>query len=254
MYRKTTLVLLALAVTAALPAPLLAELEIDGRYWGPSIDGVLRVQEGDLGTDIELPDQLGIDDEEHPEIRFTWRHEGGAMVRFSYMLMDYSGARFISEEIEFGGVVFPIDINVASRVELDFARLGFGWLFSAGETFEIGPLVELKGVEAEAELVGRVLSFPLVSARETEDAVFGSGGLIFDFRPIPKLHIFGEALYSPGLDLGEMSEAEIGVKYYPFEAFSVSAGYRTMELDLEDDDDRLDLEFSGPFIGASVTF
>lgn len=246
-----TLIALLLLV---LPAPLWADLEIEARLWGPSIDGTLRVQEGDLGSDIQLPDDLGIDDDEHFEVRFNWRLAGPAMLRLAYMPLDYSGNLNISEEIEFGGVVFPVFIDVASKLELDYARFGFAWMFSVGEKFEAGPLVELKAVDGEAQLEGSILSIPLVSARESQQAAFGSIGLLLDYKPIPTLHLFAEAAYSPGLDLGEMTEAEIGVKFFPLGMFSVSGGYRFLQLDLEDEDDRLDLELSGVFLGAGLSF
>ena len=246
--------ILVALVLLVLPAPLFADLEIEARLWAPSIDGTLRVQEGDLGTDIELPDDLGIDDEEHFELRFNWRLAGGALLRFAYMPIDYSGNLNIGEEIEFGGIVFPVFIDVASSLELDYGRFGFAWMFSVGEDFEIGPLVELKAVDAEAELEGSLLSIPLVSARESQEAVFGSLGFILDYKPIPTLHIFAEAAYSPGLDFGEMTEAEIGLKFFPLDMFSISGGYRFLQLDLEDDDDLLDLDLSGFFVGAGLSF
>jgi len=248
---QRTLVALALL---ALPAPLFADLEIEARLWAPSIDGTLRVQEGDLGTDINLPDELGIEDDEHFELRFNWRLAGPAMLRFSYMPISYSGGLNIDDEIEFGGIVFPVSIDVASKLELDYARFGFAWMFSVGESFEVGPLVELKAIDAEARLDGSVLSIPLVSARESKEAAFGSLGLILDYKPIPTLHIFAEAAYSPGLDLGEMTEAEIGLKFFPLEMFSISGGYRFLQLELEDEDDRLDVDLSGFFVGAGLSF
>ena len=246
--------LLIALVLLALPGPVLADLEIEARLWAPSIDGTLRVQDDDLGTDIELPDALGIDDEEHFELRFNWRLAGPAMLRLAYMPLDYSGQLNIGDPIEFGGVVFPSFIDVASDLELDYVRFGFAWMFSVGDDFEIGPLVEIKAVDAEAQLEGSILSIPLVSARETQEAAFGSIGLILDYKPIPTLHLFAEAAYSPGLDFGEMTEAEIGLKFFPLDMFSISGGYRFLQLDLEDEDDRLDLDLSGLFIGAGLSF
>ena len=46
----------------------------------------------------------------------------------------------------------------------------------------------------------------------------------------------------------------MGVKYRPVKMVSVFGGYRLIDLDLEVDDDTADLELSGPYVGASVTF
>ena len=144
--------------------------------------------------------------------------------------------------------------DVASELDLDYGRFGVGWLIKAGENLRIGPIFELKAIQAEASLEGSVLAIPLVSASETADAGFASVGLVFEAKPIPTLRIAGEVGYAPALEYGELLDAEIGIKFSPVEVLSIFAGYRLMDLDLEVDDDTLDLEISGPYAGASLTF
>lgn len=246
--------LLAALALVCLPAPLLAEAELEARVWLLEMDGSIRVSEAGRGTEIQLPETLALDEDEAAEVRLTWRMPGPLIIRFGYMPMSFGGDASISEEIEFGGFVFPVAFDVASQLDLDYGRVGIGWLVKAGENFRIGPILEFKAVRAEAELVGRVLAIPLISARESQDAGFASIGVGFDARPIPTLHIVGEVGYSPGLEYGEMLEAELGIKFSPIKVLSVFGGYRLIDLDLEVDDDTLDLEISGPYVGASLTF
>ena len=246
--------LLLVVALCGLPMPVLAEAELEVRGWLAEIDGNLRLQEGERGTDILLPDVLGFDSEETLEFRLTWRLAGPLVLRFGYMPLGYSGDTTLSEELEFGGIVFPIEINVSSKLDIEYGRLGVGWLIEAAEKFHIGPMLEIKGMRTEAELSGSILSIPLITARESVDAGFLSIGGLFDAAPIAKLHIVGEVFYSPGLDLGEMIEAEVGLKFIPIKMLSISAGYRLIDFDLENDGDKLDLEFSGPYLGGSLTF
>lgn len=254
MLLKRSLAPLALLALGCLPAPLLAEAEFEARVWLPELDGALRVVEAGRGTEIRLPDTLGIDDEAATEVRLTWRMPGPLIVRLGYVPLGFSGNAQISDVIEFGNVTFPVAFDVASQLDLEYARLGFGLLFRTGESFRIGPIAELKAVRAEAELNGSVLSIPLISARESRDAGFISVGVGFHAEPMPTLSIDGEVGYSPALEYGELTEAELGLKFSPIKILSVFGGYRLIDLDLEVDDDSLALELSGPYAGLSLTF
>lgn len=245
---------LAALVLICLPAPLLAEAELEARFWLLEMDGSIKVAEAGRGTEIKLPDALGIEEDDSFEIRLTWRMSGPLIIRFGYLPMSFSGNATITEDIEFGGFTFPVAFDVVSELDLDYGRLGVGWLMNAGENFRIGPILEIKALRAEAQLEGSVLAIPLVSARESQDAAFASLGLGFDANPIESLHIVGEVGYSPGLDYGELVDAELGVKYSPIRALSIFGGYRLIDFDLDADDDSLDLELSGPYLGASLSF
>ena len=111
---------------AALAAPALAGFEIEVRLWAPSLDGQVRVSEaGDLGSDIDLSNTLGIDDDEFGEVRLIFHPIEAVMLRLGYTPIGYSGDATLSEDIEFGGIEFPVSIDVASELDLDYARFGF---------------------------------------------------------------------------------------------------------------------------------
>lgn len=251
MDAKKLLITLALL---CLPAPVLADAELEVRLWLTELDGTLQVTEGSLGTVLDIGNDLGVEDDEGLEVRLTWRMPGPLVVRFGYVPLSFSGSASLDRDIEFGGVTFPVQFDLGTELELDYARAGVGWLFRVNEDFRIGPMIELKAIRAEASLRGSVLGIPLAAATESEETGFGSIGIAFDGKPLPTLHIVGEAGYSPGLDFGDMIEAELGIKFSPTEIFSVFGGYRLITLDLEHDDDRLDFDLSGPYFGASLTF
>lgn len=244
----------ALVALACLPAPLSAEAELEARIWLPDMDGALKITEGSRGTEIRLPETLGLDDDEGTEVRLTWWMQGPLVVRFAYLPFGYSGNTTIVEDIDFGNVTFPIAFDLASQLDIEYGRVGLGLLFRTSETFRVGPIAELKALRAEAELSGSVLGIPLISARESRDAGFISIGLGFLAAPIPSIEVVGEFGYSPGLEYGELTEAELEVKFSPIEVLGIFVGYRLIDLDLEVDDDSLALELSGPYAGLSLTF
>lgn len=254
--QKLTVVaaLVGFAVVLLVPAAARAEAELEARIWSTEIDGTLQVTEGSLGTELDLADDLGIDDEEALEFRVTWRLPGPLVVRFGYMPLSYSSGVELSRDIEFGGITFPINFDLETDLDLDYARVGVGWLFRVSEEFRIGPMLEIKAVRAEAGLQAGILGLQLVSASESEEAAFVSIGAAVDYKPIPTLHLVAEAGYSPGLDYGEMIDAEVGIKFSPVKVFNIFAGYRLITLDLEHEDDTLDFDLSGPYLGASLSF
>ncbi len=254
MTRKRALTLLALALSL-LTAPLsAAETEFEARIWAPDLGGSVKVTQGGTGTEIKLPDTLGFSDEDSYEVRLSWRTDGAFVLRFGYLPLSYSGNANLSDLIDFNGVIFPVALEVASDLDVEYGRIGIGLLFGSDDSFRIGPIVEVKAMRIQAELTGRVLGLPLVSARESTEGAFLSVGLGFDARPSQKLSVVGEVGYSPGLEYGEMIDAELGVKYSPVKILSVFGGYRLLDLDLEVDDDTANLELSGPYVGVSLTF
>ena len=245
---------LALLALVCLPGPLLAEAELEARFWQQEMDGKIRISEGGRGTEIQLPETLGIEEDDAFEVRLTWSLPGPLIIRFGYVPLSYAGEARIEEEIDFGGSTFPIAFDVATALDLDYYRAGVGWMFSASENFKIGPILEVKGLQAEAELRGSLLSIPLISERESEEGAFAAIGIAFEGKQIPTLRIVGEVGYSPGLDYGELLDAELGVRFSPVKVLNIFAGYRLLDFDLEFDDDLLDLEISGPYAGLSLSF
>ncbi len=251
MTRKS---LFVAAVLVLVTMPLAAETEFEPRLWMPDLGGSVKVTEDGFGTEITLPDTLGFSDEDVNEVRLTWRSSGPFVLRFGYLPLSYGGNASLRETIDFNGIRFPVSIDVASDLEVEYARMGVGLLFKAGDSFRIGPIVELKAMRVEAAMAGSISGLPQVTAQESTEGGFASVGLGFDASPMEKLSLEGDVGYSPGLDYGEMIEAEIGIKYSPVKMVSVFGGYRLLDLDLEVDDDTANLELSGPYVGASVTF
>lgn len=252
LYVVTALACLTVVLLA--PTAARAEAELEVRLWSTEIDGTLQVTEGSLGTELDIANDLGIDTKEALEFRVTWRLPGPLVVRFGYVPLSYSADVQLSENIDFGGVTFPINFDLNTNLDLDYGRVGVGWLFRVSDEFRIGPMFEIKAVRAEAELRAGILGLPLVAASESEEAGFVSIGAAIDYKPIPTLHLVAEAGYSPGLDYGEMIEAEAGIKFSPVKVLNIFAGYRLITLDLEHEDDRLDFDLSGPYVGASLNF
>ncbi len=248
--------LLAIALAAVLPGAASADgakVEIEGRLWSPDLGGDLRVEEQGAGTVIVLPDDLSIADEEFAEVRLTFHTTRRSKIRFAYVPMEYHGDGILSRTIRFGGQTFAFSTRVVSDLELEYARAGWAWQFlsfSDGD-FRLGPLFEVKAFRGDAAILGPELSPPR-SAAETFEAAFPSVGLALDAEPNRKVQVFVEVSGIFGIDEGELIDAEAGVRFLPTKHLALLAGFRTLSVEAEEDDDFLDVDIDGIYFGVSL--
>ena len=249
-------VLLALLVAVWIfpTGPVSAAIEFEARIWAPDLSGKGLVGDFIDGTEIDLEKDLGLEAGEILEGRFTWQPMKALMFRVAYARMDLSGDARVERDFEFDGIVFPIGIQVESSLNIDYARFAAAWLFPLGEDFRIGPIVEAKGLYADASIVGRLLSLEIRRGEKDFAAGFGSAGLILDYKPIPTLHLFAEGTIDVGVSEGGATDIELGIKFFPLKLLSVSGGYRVINIEYSDDPDYAEVDLSGFFLGASVRF
>ena len=77
---------------------------------------------------------------------------------------------------------------------------------------------------------------------------------MLDLEPSNKLHVFAEASALIDSDEGELTDSEAGVRYFITPAFAVTAGYRMIEIDIEDGADVLEIEIDSAFLSATFRF
>jgi hypothetical protein len=226
--------------------------EIEGRYWLTNLDGSARVTSNSLpSTSVDLDKDLGIDDENLPELRLTLSTGLGKM-RLAYMRGDFEGDTTLQRTFQFGGRTFTANTRVESEVEFHYGRIGWSWQFlGVPGIFKVGPLIEVKGFVIDASVRSRTTG-------QHESALlpiaFPTAGLMANVTAIKYLDLFAEVSGVPFGDLGHVVDAEAGVKFVPFPLFTISAGYRILDVRVGKDDDFAKVRLSGPFVGASLRF
>jgi hypothetical protein len=92
-----------------------AILKFEGRYWFTDLDGTLKVTErGVQGSNIDLTDDLGVDDEDFWEARITLEM-GKHRLRYGFVRLDWDGDEILTETITFGGETFTVSSRVIPR-------------------------------------------------------------------------------------------------------------------------------------------
>jgi hypothetical protein len=251
---KRSLPLIAWLLAA--PAVLASSVEFEAALWSPDLGGVVQVDGNGAGTAIDLGSDLGFGSEQLAQGRLVWRPTRRTSVRLSFSALDFAADAQLQQAVTFGGTTFALDASVTSRLQLDYGGVGFAWqpLSSADGRFRLGPLVEARGIRGEAEIRALIAGIVPLGAREEFELGFAAAGLVLDLEPTRKLHLHVEWKTAVGIDEGDLTDAEVGLRYYPLEALALTAGYRRLELDSRDSDELFDLELDGPFFGAVLRF
>ncbi len=231
--------------------------EIEGRYWFPDFKGDLRVGLGSIrGTELDIERDLDLDlDKDIPIGRVTWYTGPKSRIFFEYRRAQADGEVTTTTPITFKDATFDVNARLASELEIDFYRLGWVWQFIslADGKFELGTQLEARYVDASATLEGQIGG---QSASRTEDiaAPLPLIGLALDWYPIDELDIFASAVGIPEIEGASYLSAEAGVKFVPIRNLSISGGWRHEEVKVEDDEDFVDVQFTGPFAAVSLRF
>ena len=252
-----TLLLAVFCFFVVMPCAAFAEsdimVEFEGRYWFTDLTAEVKVTRDDIGSDIDLQSDLGVDDKDFPEGRFTWYINANNRLRLSYMQIDYSGDQELQRTLEFDGGTYPAGARVITDFEVKYLRFGWIWQFVnlASGKIKFGTLLEAKGVSADA-----TLKSPDVSLKKSDDLIAGlpTIGIVVDISPLDIITIFGEVSGMPAGKYGYFFDAEAGIKIIPIKNLSILGGYRYFDIKAENDPDFAKVRISGPFVGATVRF
>lgn len=229
--------------------------DIEGRYWITDLDGRIRYTESDIGTTIDFKEDLGLDNENYPELRFSWHIGRKSKLRLAYTQAAYSGDENISKTIEFGGETFTVGTRVKTDLDVKYFRLGWIWEFIniADSAVKFGTLLEAKGFWVDASLDAPELVSPI---KESVEAVggFPTAGVVLDIRPHKLVNLFGEISGIYAGKYGYSYDGEAGVGITPLKNLSFIGGWRILGFEVEDDPDFVRLKISGPFAGAILRF
>ena len=229
-------------------------IEFQGRYWTTDLDTRIKVASNSVeGTDVDLKDDLGINDEDFPEARLTIALSKHNKMRFGYTQISYNGERNITRTIMFNGKSYTLGSKVETDFDLKYLRLGWIWEFiNIGDgVFEGGTLFEVKGFIIEASL-----NAPSLSISESEDfrGAFPSLGLTLGMQPHKSVNLFAEASGISAGNYGYFYDAEVGVEFTITKSFTILGEYRILELKAEDDSNYAKLKIKGPFAGGTLRF
>jgi len=251
------LALLACIVLAASAAVAQdrVRFEVELGLWDQDVTGRIKIGEGGIGDTSDLVDDLALTGDAITDLRVTFRPSPRTKIRLTRLPLAYGGDAVLTRTIEFAGQVFTVATRVQSQLDVEYVRAGFAWQFlsSRDGRFRIGPLLEAKGFQGDASISAPDLGTP-IEASESFEAAFGAAGLAVDFEASDRVQVYGEYSRLVGADVGDQTDLELGVRVAVWQKLWVQAGFRSIVIDVVDNDDAVDFDLDGIFFGAALRF
>jgi len=218
----------------------------------PKLDSTVRVVESNLGSDINLVNDLGFDDrknfgEGHLQIKFGGKHK----FNFSFIPLKWEGNQNLTRTIEFGGQTFTVGANVQSKANLDLYKAGYEYDFLLGKAGFLGGTVDVLVAKVDVELKAPALA---INEKEDKTVPIPMIGLIGRIYPIQWIHLTGKVSGIPLGSNGYVIDAEASLNINPVKYIGISGGYRYLQTNLKYDNSFLDFKLNGPFVALDLRF
>jgi len=254
----------ALAAAAALcVAASQARAQQDADAWDPwekwslsvgafvaDLDNTIRIGAPGVGLEFDLESALGLKNSQT-----VFRLDGGYRfgnnnrhrVDFTWFDLSRDATRTLQEEIEIGGIVYPIGTIVDSEFDLAFYNVRYAYSFIKDDRIDfagsIGLHITQLGmfIEDTAGLIG--------AGGDSVTAPLPLIGMRMDVALTPSWYVRSsvEALYlSFGDFTGSISDMLLAGEYRARENFSIGLGLNAVRMELENDN-ALGINFDGRF-------
>jgi hypothetical protein len=227
-------------------------LELEGRYWEPKLDSTVKIVDNNIGTDINLVNDLGFDEKkDFGEARLQIKLFSRNKFNLSYLPLKWDADKVLTRTIQFEGKTYTAGTRVQSELDLRLFKAGYELDFLAGKqgflglTFDV--LVADTNIEIKAaslaidEKYGKTLPIPMIGV---------SGRLNF----VKWMGITGKVSGLPAGGYGYLLDAEGSLDINPVKYVGISGGYRFFKAKASYNDNKADYQLDGPFAAVKIRF
>ncbi len=248
--------------------PLASHFTINVSAMFPNLDTRVRVDASDtsLGTTIDFEQNLGMSDTETlPVIGFSWRYAKKHQLSLAAFKLDRSGSAITPTNISIGDETFPVDLPIASFLDMSVINLKYSYLlifdekkelsFGAGlsiQDISFGLLGDgpLGIIEFASGITAPLPTFDLLGRYAFTDRWIGQLGFgVFSFD----LAISDESQLS-----GDVRNAFASIQHNTFEHVYFGLGYNYIEVDVDWSKNGLatsvGYEYRGPMLTVITAF
>ena len=238
------------------PNMLYPRFRLSAGAFATSFGTKLRLDGENIGTEIDLEDDLGFDTD-----KFDFRTDGFVRlgrrhrIKFGYFLLNRETRGVLDEDLAFGDVDFDAGSAIAADFRTEFVTAGYSFSFLARRKIEVSAALGLAAMFTTTGIagVGTKDGEAFIEVNEKKSQVFPLGTLGFEvnWAPLSRLIVRGKA---GGLkvDISDI-EASVGdfgltVDYFFTPAFGAGAGFSWTKLGVKVVEDRT-LDFTYRFSG-----
>lgn len=243
-----------LLLSWAIPA---SAFEIGARalYWFPSFKADMRSDaSGVPGTLLNLKDDLGVGNESFPSFE-AFGGVGNHRLSLGYTPIKYTGSATLNSAVNFNGQNFPAGSRVDSELKLRMLDLEYQYTFLNLENvlagFSLGAIGQIKYLDGEGKM-----DAPAANRRASFDArlpipMVGLGAHVGLLAGILEARA---KIAGIGYSRNYLYEALADLSLTPFPFLDIHGGYKLIRVKLDRNDDFLDAQFAGPYVGLTVSF
>ena len=245
-----------IALISLLGSPAFADETFSLRtgYLALNPSGTIAVSGGGLtGTVVDVEDDLGVD-ESGDSFAEAALQLGAFRLFAAYLPIRFSGNSVLNRDISFNGETFVLGSRVESDMNIDIYEAGLAWFMVDVDDMpvriQLGPEMSVKYIDARVEL---------------QENLFGLNESESVGVPVPALGARGRVSFADFLSLvgrvgylkysgSSFLDVDAQVELSPLPLVGLFAGYRYLDIDVDDNDVLIDATFAGPYAGALVRF
>ena len=215
--------------------------------------GQFASREGVVNTVIDLENDFGFD-EEAELIAEAAVQFGDFRLSAGYMPLNYSGTSTLTRQIVFNGQPFNINEQATGSLDVDLFDLGLTWYLINTDDLpvrlQVGPELSVKVFDGDASIVSQTTG---LSESVSGTAPVPTLGLRARVGLGDMLSLVGRVGYVEYND-NSFLDADGQVEFSPIPMFGIYAGYRYLDLEVDEGDLFVDATFDGPYGGLLVRF
>jgi hypothetical protein len=228
----------------------------------------LDSSEGDIGTGIDLEDDLNLN-RDQIDLRMDGVYRLGQRSRldFGYLFLGRDSFNVLEEAIEYGDINFDVGAEVATRFDTEVIRFGYNYAFVdrprvvAGFTAGLSTFIFDLGLFGEGTIDGEEDGAEGELVFEAQDLIAPVPmlglHLVYSIAPRLAFRTQAYAFYLNTDDwVAQLSELKLGLDYYAWKNVGVGLGYDLVNMSYTDEDDAKEFKVSYKYDGlmAYVSF
>jgi len=205
------------------------------------------------GTSVDMDDDLDFDDSEdyYLEAALQW---GSLRLFAAYQPINFSADGVLAETVDFDGETFVAGSHVDSDIDIDIYEAGLAWYLVNIDDLpvrvQLGPEVAVKYIDAQIDATETGTG---LKESESVKAPVPTVGLRGRVAIADLIGVVGRVGYMEYSD-NNLLDVDAQVEFSPLPMVGVFAGYRYLDIDIDEDDVMIDASFDGPYVGAMVRF
>jgi outer membrane protein len=223
-------------------------------YWIPSFSGNLRIDDnGIVGTDINLKDDLGISNDNIPGAE-AYFGIGNHEITLAYSRVNLSGAQNIGRDINFNGYTFDKNSYVESELKTSMIDLEYQYKLLNFKNIlaglSLGIIGKVKYFDGEVRMHSSV--YDTQKDIHVPIPMIGAGvniGLLANILEARAKFVgmgYSGSFFYDGL---------ADISFTPFPFLNIHGGYRAMSLKIDNISDvYAKMDFYGPYAGLAISF